>query len=82
MMQHHRREWIMIRESILSRADREQELENMHLQLRYQEDPEQLSQVLEVVDLNRYKVIKNYGLVKKYILSRDKKNFCFLFFKN
>ena len=81
-MQHHRREWIMIRESILARTDKEEELENMHRILSYQEDSEQLSKVIEVVDLNKYKVIKSTGLVKKFILSRDQKTFCFLFFKN
>lgn len=81
-MQYQRREWILIRESILARVDRDRELESMHLQLRCLEDLEQFSRVLEVVDLNRYKVIKSNGLIKKFILSRDKKTFCFLFFKN
>jgi hypothetical protein len=81
-MEQYRREWIVIKESILSRIDREQELIYIHHQICYQEDPEQLSQVLELIDLNKYKVIRNSGLVKKFLLSRDKKSFCFLMFKN
>jgi hypothetical protein len=81
-MQSNRREWIMIRESILSRVDREQELEHLHHQICYQESFEQLSRIMELVDLNRYKVIRDVGGVKKYILSKDKKTFCFLLNKN
>lgn len=81
-MNHHRREWIMIRETILSRSDKEQELKSLHIQICCQEELEKLSQVLEIVDLNKYKVVRQPGLVKKYILSRDKKRFCFMLFKN
>ena len=81
-MNHHRREWIMIRETILSRSDKEQELKSLHIQICCQEELEKLSQVLEIVDLNKYKVVRKSGLVKKYILSRDKKRFCFMLFKN
>jgi len=81
-MNHRRREWIMIRETILSRSDKEQELESLHIQICCQEELEKLSQVLEIVDLNKYKVVRQSGLVKKYILSRDKKRFCFMLFKN
>lgn len=81
-MHHHRREWIMIRETILSSSDKDQELESLHIQICCQEELEKLSQVLEIVDLNKYKVIRKTGLVKKYILSRDKKRFCFMLFKN
>jgi hypothetical protein len=76
------REWVIISESIRSRIDREQAIAQLHLILTVTENLPCLCRVIEVVDLNRYKVFRKEGQVKKAILRKDKKTFEFFFFKN
>jgi hypothetical protein len=69
---------VMVKKSSSNDHALEYELEQLHRILMTIEDFERIAKVYEVIDLNRFKVIRKTGRVKKSLLRRDPKHFEFL----
>jgi hypothetical protein len=79
---HRNRKLVIVGEAARSGVNRQWEMDYMHQLLSRCETLDQLSLIYEVIDLNRYKVIRKPGLVKSILLQKDKKRFQFLFNRN
>lgn len=69
---------VMVKKSSSNDHALEHELEQLHRILMTTEDFERIAKVYEVIDLNRFKVIRKTGRVKRSLLRKDFKQFEFL----
>ena len=78
MNNNHRDLLLLFNHELMTPKALELELSRLHVLLYNIESTESVAIACELIDLNRYKIIKNYIGVRNYLRSRQKKAFVFL----
>ena len=78
MNNNHRDLLLLFNHELMTPKALELELSRLHVLLYNIDSSENVANSCELIDLNRYKIIKNYIEVRNYLRSRQKKPFVFL----